>query len=180
MSLEDLCIDTRPNLVVGLGNEIAGDDGVGIRAARWLERLLAGREDVEVVALPWAGFALLDMLAGRRRVAIVDCLVSGRHAPGTIVRLDESDFRGSVRLVSFHDIDFATVLAFGRRMALPMPAEIAIWAVEGGTVDTFAEGLSAPVDAAVPRVADEVVAFLDVTLPYQTAPAGARTVLGAT
>ena len=106
----------QPNLVVGLGNEIARDDGVGIFVARRLERRLADRDDVEVVALPWAGLSLLDVLVGRRRAAVVDCLATGDHPPGTVVRLDEDDFRGSVRLNSFHDLNFPTALALGRRM----------------------------------------------------------------
>lgn len=151
----------QPNLVVGLGNEIARDDGVGILAARRLERLLAHRDDVDVVALPWAGFALLDVLAGRRRAALVDCLCSGEHPPGTVVRLDEHDFRGSVRLNSFHDVNFPTALALGRRMGFSLPGEIAIWAVEAAVVDEFGEGLSPPVAAAVDQVVGQVLRFME-------------------
>ena len=154
------------DVVVGLGNEIARDDGVGIAAAREIERRIAGRpadsRDVEVVPLPWAGFALLDVLAGRRRAALIDCLVTGEQPPGTIVRLDEGDVRGSVRLNSFHDIAFPTALALGRDLGWTMPEEIAIWAVEAAVVDRFGEGLSAPVAAAVGRVVDEVLAFLSL------------------
>lgn len=130
------------DVIVGLGNEIARDDGVGIFVAKRLEQPLAGRVDVDVVPLPWAGFALLDVLTGRRRAVLVDCLVSGRHPPGTLVHLDEGDFRGSVRLNSFHDIDFPTVLALGPRLGWTMPEEIAIWAIEGAVVDEFGDGLS--------------------------------------
>ncbi|MCP4657259.1 MAG: hydrogenase maturation protease [bacterium] len=151
----------KPQIVVGLGNEIVRDDGVGILAAQKLEGLLRDRDDVEVVPLPWAGFSLLDVLAGRRRAAIIDCLCSGEHPPGTIVRLDETDFRGSVRLNSCHDINFPTVLALGRSMGWTMPEEIAIWAVEGEVIYEFGVGLSPPVLAAVDRVAREVVDFLD-------------------
>ncbi len=168
-----------PDVVVGLGNEIACDDGVGIAAARELERRLtdcrppgggstdrdavpaAGRQQVEVVPLPWAGFSLLDVLAGRRRAALIDCLVSGEHPPGTVVRLDEHDVRGSVRLNSFHDVAFPTVLALGRDLGWAMPEDVAIWAIEAAVVDRFGGGLSAPVAAAAHQVVDEVLTFLD-------------------
>ncbi len=158
----DLTTDRAPDVVVGLGNEIARDDGVGIAAARELERRLSRRGDVEVVPLPWAGFALLDVLTGRRRAALIDCLVTGERPPGTVVRLDETEVRGSVRLNSFHDIAFPTALALGRELGWKMPDEIAIWAIEAAVVDSFGEGLSAPVAAAVPRVVGEVLAFIDV------------------
>ncbi len=165
MAHRNLSVWARPNVVVGLGNEIARDDGVGILAAQRLEPLLEEVGDVEVVALPWAGFALLDVLAGRRRAALIDCMVTGAHPAGTVLRLDEHDFAGSVRLNSFHDINFPTVLALGRRMGWAMPEEIAIWAVEAKVVDEFGEGLSPPVAAAVDRVVGEVLEFLE---PHRT------------
>ncbi len=161
-----LSVWARPNVVVGLGNEIARDDGVGILAAHRLEPLLEARGDVEVVALPWAGFALLDVLAGRRRAALIDCLVSGAHPADTVVRLDERDFAGSIRLNSFHDVNFPTVLALGRRMGWAMPEEIAIWAVEAAVVDEFGEGLTPPVAGAVERVVPQVLEFFE---PQRTA-----------
>ena len=118
-----------------------------------------------MVALPWAGFALLDVLRGRRRAAIVDCLVSGEHPAGTIVHINESDLAGSVRLNSFHDISYPTALALGQRMGWEMPDSISIWGIEAGTADVFSETLSPPVAAAVERVAAEVVEYLNIPLP---------------
>ncbi len=154
---------TVPDVVIGLGNEIAGDDGAGIAVARILEDKLADHTDVEVVALPWAGFSLLDTLRGRKRAAIIDCLATGNYPPGTIVPLSESDLAGSVRLNSFHDISYPTVLALGRRMGWEMPDTIAIWGIEASSVGTFSEDLSPTVAAATFLVADQVIDFLTPT-----------------
>lgn len=151
---------TAPDVIVGLGNEIAGDDGVGIEVARLLSSRLEECPTVDVVALPWAGFALLDVLRGRTRAAIVDCLITGSHPAGTIVRMDETDMGGSVRLNSFHDISYPTVMALGRRMGWDMPHEVAIWGIEAASVDTFSESLTPQVAAAVPVAADQVATFL--------------------
>ena len=51
-------------VVVGLGNDIAGDDAVGILAARQVARRLAGVGGVTVIELPWAGMRLLEALRG--------------------------------------------------------------------------------------------------------------------
>lgn len=152
----------RPNVIVGLGNEIAGDDGVGIGVARKLGEILQDWPEVEIVPLPWAGFSLLDVLVGRRRAAIVDCLCTGLHPPGTIVRLNEKDFRGSVRLNSFHDINFATVLELGKKMGWQMPVQIAIWGVEGEEMDRFKEELSPAVLRAVDQVINEILGFFNL------------------
>ncbi len=152
---------TAPNVVVGLGNEIACDDGVGIHVARALEERLLGRSDIEVVALPWAGFALLDVLRGRRRAAIVDCLTTGAHPPGAIVRLAATDLAGSVRLNSFHDISYPTVMGLGNDLGWDMPDDVAIWGVEAGDPARFGETLSPEVAASVDQVVDEVARFID-------------------
>ena len=157
---EELLYRAAPSVVVGLGNEIAGDDGVGIHVARILKRRLKDVPDVDVVALPWAGLALLDVLRGRTRVAIVDCLTSGNHPPGTVVRLDLQGIAGSVRLNSFHDISFPTAMALGKQMGWEMPGVVAIWGVEAERVGEFHEGLSPTVAAAVEPLIDELTAFI--------------------
>jgi hydrogenase maturation protease len=152
---------TAPYVVVGLGNEIASDDGVGIHVAHALEPGFRDRSEVEVVALPWAGFALLDVLRGRRRAALIDCLTSGVHPPGSVVRLDASDFRGSVRLNSFHDISYPTAMALGRSLGWEMPDEVAIWGVEAAVPEEFGETLSPEVAKSVAQVVHEVTRFID-------------------
>ena len=155
-----------PTVVVGLGNDIAGDDGIGLAIADLLSRRLAAVPGVDVVALPWAGFALLDTLRGRHRAAIVDCLTGGQHPPGTIVRLDESDLAGSVRLNSFHDISLPTVLALGRQMGWEMPDEVAIWGIEAEEAGVFGEDLSPPVARSVEPVIRELTAFVLAAEPH--------------
>jgi len=163
-----------PAVIVGLGNEIAGDDGVGIHVARILRHRLEGTPNVDVVALPWAGLALLDVLRGRTRAAILDCLTSGNHPPGTLVRLDEQGLAGSVRLNSFHDIAFPTAMDLGRRLGWDMPADVAIWGVEAERADEFHEGLSPAVAAAVEPLIHEVLRFVGMEDNRLTPTATAR------
>lgn len=163
-------IDTAPSVVVGLGNDIAGDDGAGIEVARILSRELAEHAEIDVVALPWAGFSLLDVMRGRTRAAIIDCLATGTNPPGAIVHIDEADLAGSVRLNSFHDISYPTAMALGRRLGWAMPETIAIWGIEALSVDTFTEELSPAVATATRHVADEVAAFLEAPLGRRSRP----------
>jgi len=152
-------------VIVGLGNEIAGDDAVGILAARRLHGLLAGRSDVEVVELPWAGFHLLSVLRGRRRAILIDSLYSRRYPPGTVVRLSEDDFAGSVRLNSFHDVNYPTAMALGRAVGWPMPDQVEIYAVEGESFLDFTTRLT----PAVWEGLDEVVCLVTASLKRQDA-----------
>ena len=83
------------------------------------------------------------------------------HPPGAVVRLNEADFGGSVRLNSFHDINYPTVMALGRTMGWQMPEEVAIWGIEMAVFDEFGEELTTVVADAVATVVHEVLAFLD-------------------
>jgi len=152
-----------PFVIVGLGNEIASDDAVGLHAAGALADEFCDRDDVEVVALPWAGFALLDVLRNRKRAVLIDSLATGAHRPGAVVRLGEGDFGGSVRLNSFHDINYPTVMALGRSMGWEMPDEVAIWGVETAVTDEFGEELTPDVERAIGVVTNQVAAFINGT-----------------
>lgn len=125
------------------------------------------------MALPWAGFALLDVLRGRQRAALVDCLVTGIHPPGSVHRLDTSGFAGSVRLNSFHDISYPTVMALGRRMGWEMPSDVAIWGVEAAVPEEFGETLSPQVAGSVDEVMREVIRFIDAPADSPTELVGA-------
>jgi hydrogenase maturation protease len=152
-----------PSVVVGLGNEIVGDDGIGLHVAEVLQVRLRDTTDIDVVSLPWAGLSLLDVLRGRKRAAIVDCLTSGTRPPGTVVRLDQEGLAGSVRLNSFHDLGLPTAIALGRRLGWDLPDTIGIWGVEAERAGTFHEGLSPVVVAAVEPLICELLGFLGAT-----------------
>jgi len=79
-----------------------------------------------------------------------------------VVRLDEEGFAGSVRLNSFHDIAFPTVMGLGRRMGWHMPRQVAIWGIEAECIGEFREGLSPAVAGAVEPVIQEVLGFMGI------------------
>ncbi len=160
LSEKELADRAGRTVVVGLGNEIAGDDAVGVLAARRLFHLLGRHPAVDVVELPWAGLALLDALRGYRRAVLLDSLRSGRHQPGTVVRLSEEDFAGSVRLNSFHDLNYPTALSFGRALGWSMPNTIDVFAVEGSSFDRFETRLTPEVARGLDDVVSLVVSHL--------------------
>ena len=72
-----------PTLVLGLGNELLRDDGVGLLAARRVAELMGPRAVLEEACV--ATIDLLPVLRGRRRVVVVDAYVSELDPPGTAV-----------------------------------------------------------------------------------------------
>ena len=141
-------------LVLGMGNPILSDDGVGLLVAdRLRESPLP--EDVEVALSEVGGLRLLELVRGFTRVIIIDALrspaESGRH-PGEVHRYEAKDFKGGHRYGSAHSIGLDTALEIGHKLGYDMPAEVTVFAIEAEDVETFGEALSPPVAAAAERV----------------------------
>ena len=76
-----------PVLIVGVGNELLGDEGLGVHVARSLLALKPLPEGVEVIEAGTAFFDVLPDLAGRTRVIIVDAIRMGGE-PGAVYRAE--------------------------------------------------------------------------------------------
>ncbi len=137
-------------LVLGMGNPILSDDGVGLLVAERLQRLPLP-DDVEVRQSEVAGLRLLELVRDFTRVIVIDALRSGRE-PGEVVRYDAAEFKGGQRYGSAHSIGLGTVLELGRTLKYPMPQEVVVYAIEAADVETFGEELSPPVADAAERV----------------------------
>ena len=146
-------------LVVGIGNTILGDDGVGVYAAEQLQKCSLPT-DVEVVELGTAGLGLLDIISGYDRLIILDAIVSGAP-PGTIFELRGDDMSKTVHLSAGHEADLPATLALGRKcMEKCMPENITVIAVEASELTTFSEHLTPDVKAAIPEVLERVMELL--------------------
>jgi hydrogenase maturation protease len=131
--------------IIGLGNSILTDDGVGIYAVREVSRRLAdaGNIDaVDVVESEVAGFALMELMTGWKRVILVDSIQFDDVEPGTVVKIQPEDLRTSLRIRSVHEIDLPTVLAFGRKLGIPMPETVTIIGIQAEDALTLGETLT--------------------------------------
>ncbi len=142
-------------LVLCLGNEILSDDGIGFVVARELENSPSPVE-ADVCCAALAGFSLLDLLAGRREVLIVDAIMTGESQPGTIYSFPASDLAPTWNLVGSHHISLPTAIEFGRLYGVTMPESVDVLAVEASDVQTLHEGLTPLVAKAVPEVVGRV------------------------
>lgn len=138
-------------LVLGLGNPILCDDGVGNRVAQDLENLAAQQQDVTVMETSASGLGLLDILAGYDKVIIVDAIQTEKGKPGQIHRLTPDAFNDTHHASSPHDVNFATALELGKRLGVDMPEQIVIYAIEVVDTTTFTEGCTPQVRKAIPR-----------------------------
>lgn len=142
-------------IVLGLGNPILSDDGIGPRIAGELEGKFNG--NVTVMEASLAGINLLDLLVGYDRAIIIDAIKTGEGEPGQIYRLDIEEFKATRHAVSTHDVDLATALELGNRLGLALPRKIDILAIEVSETDRFSEVFTPEVAEAVPRCVEMIV-----------------------
>lgn len=149
-------------LVIGLGNPILTDDGVGIYAARVLHAILPPGSDIIVEELSVGGIALMEAMVGYERVILIDSLWAPGDQTGLVLEFDAGRLPETLNTASTHDADLPTALAVGRRLGVPLPADenIHIVAVTANEVLTFGERPTPPVEAAIPHAVSKVLALL--------------------
>ena len=144
--------------VVGVGNELRGDDAAGLLVARRL-RDLAG-PGVEVLEVEGEPTRLIEMWQDADAVVVVDAVRSGAPA-GTVSRFDAAaaPLPVSAGAGSTHALGLGEAIELARTLDR-LPARLVVYAIEGGRFEAGA-GVSAPVAAAVDRVAGAVLAEVD-------------------
>ncbi len=148
-------------LVLGLGNPICGDDGIGLQVARSLEGRLK-QQGVTVMEASAAGLDIFDLLTGYERVIIVDAIQTRGGKVGQVYRLEPGIFAATQHTTTPHDINLATALELGKRLGLTLPQEIVIFAIEVADVTTFNEGCTTSVEQVIPVATDMVLRELKV------------------
>jgi hydrogenase maturation protease len=136
-------------LILGLGNPILSDDGVGPAVARELEGRL-DPQSVTVAEASLGGLNLLDLIIGYNRVIIIDAIKTENGQPGQIYRLSPGALTSTRYTASPHDVNLATALDLGRKLGLALPGEITIYAIEVTDTGTFGESFTPAVAVAVP------------------------------
>jgi hydrogenase maturation protease len=150
-------------IVVGLGNPILTDDGVGVKAAYEVKSRMGENvpESVSITEASLGGLRLMELLEGYDRAIIIDAIQTNNgHQPGTIFTMDLDDLRTispTQHSASAHDTTLVTALDMGRKMGLSLPDDISIIAVEVENVLDFSEEPTPKVAQAIPLVAEAVL-----------------------
>jgi hydrogenase maturation protease len=141
-------------LVLGLGNEYAGDDAVGVLAVRALRGELA--RDADVVESAASGLALLEVFAGYDRAVIVDSIRTGRSPAGTITEAGLAEL-GLAIAPSLHQAGVPELAAVARRLGMGFPDRTRVLAVEVAGPLVFGAPLTEPVAAAIAPLGQHVL-----------------------
>lgn len=149
-------------LVLGLGNPILTDDGVGIHVVRAVASRCSPGNGVAFAEASVGGLRLLDLLAGYERVILVDAIQTQGGQPGEIHRLGLQQLPACLHSGSTHDLSLPAALELGRRlgMKLPRDEDLTILAVEAEDVLSFGESCTPAVAKAILPAAEATLGAL--------------------
>jgi hydrogenase maturation protease len=148
-----LKINLVKTLVVGLGNPILGDDGVGWQIASELQNIESIPSDVTIECMAIGGISLMESLIGYDRAIIIDAIVTHTAPIGSVkyFKLGELPNPSSGHMSSAHDTSLQDALHLGRDLGAYLPDDITVVTVESQKVYDFSETLTPPVANAVPE-----------------------------
>jgi len=167
-------------LVIGLGNPILGDDGVGWKVAEAVKDRIDTESSfrlpvrpsnsktvhylsrVEVECLSLGGLSLMEHLLGYERAIIVDSMETGGSPAGSvqIFPLASLPDPTSGHSASAHDTSLMTALKTAEVIGADIPKQVDVVAIEAKNVYDFSEELSPPVAAAIPEAVQAVLDLL--------------------
>ena len=154
-------------LVLGVGNPILSDDGVGIHVVTELEKNYSNISNIEFDELSTGGLSLAERFIGYKKVIMVDAIVIENQKPGEVHRLTIDDFKKTKHMYCAHDCNLATAYDILVKELGPenLPDEVIIIGIEVERYDSFSEELTESATKAVPKAVAMVEKELKRILP---------------
>ncbi len=145
-------------LVLGIGNVLLTDEGVGVRALKELERRFTFPANVELLDGGTAGIELLRHIRNRDCLIIIDAMKWGQE-PGTVVRVEGDDVPAAFRTrISPHQLGLSDLLA-AAMLTDELPKKLVLFGVEPVSIDIgldLTDTVEASLDKLLGAVADEL------------------------
>jgi len=158
-------------IIIGLGNPILTDDGVGVKVAQLLEETidLDAHPDLTITEASVGGLRLMESLLGYDRVVLVDAYYLNQETtkPGKIHHLSLDDLRSvspTQHSTSAHDTSLVTALDAAEKMGYKVPQDFIIYAVEVENILEFSETPTPAVAKAIPVVTSEIISELSLKI----------------
>jgi hydrogenase maturation protease len=156
-------------LVLGVGNILLQDEGLGVHALRRLAERYHLPPGVEAVDGGVQGLDLLPMVEDTQSLLIIDAIHTGQ-APGTIVRLEGQAIPTALALkMSMHQMGIQELLGLGSLRGT-LPARVVLWGMQPGAMDWGLEltpAVAAGLNGLVEAVAGELYAWGEKLSPIQ-------------
>jgi hydrogenase maturation protease len=147
-------------IVIGVGNELLSDEGVGIHVVRELRKRDISKS-IEIHEVGTSSFELLNIIEGKLNVIIVDA-VRMNETTGSVKNIDlliEGEVSLPPQLTSLHQMDLISTLNMAKG-AMDLPKKIVLIGIEPSSLETGTE-LSEHVKDSIPKAISEIIKSID-------------------
>jgi len=142
-------------LVLGIGNVLLTDEGIGVRALNELERRYSFPENVELLDGGTAGIELLRHIRNRDYLIIIDAMKFNQE-PGTVSRVEGNDVPAAFRTrISPHQLGLSDLLA-AAMLTGELPENLVLFGVEPENLDIGLD-LTDTVEASVEKLTEAII-----------------------
>jgi len=153
-------IKDKKILVLGIGNTILSDDGIGPKIIRDLS-LVFNERNISFKEACCGGIEIAELISGYDCVVFIDAIRTLEGKPGDIYYFDFFDFRETMHLSNFHDLNFITAIELARSIGMNLPSSIHIIGIEILTDSEFGEDLSQPLKERYCMILEEIKRFIE-------------------
>ena len=119
--------------VLGFGNPVRADDGVGIYVIDQLKKKLGERENLSIFDMGTSAFEVLFKLKGHERIILVDAVMNTGEPVGTTYKLPASEIEGEIQddpMVFLHSLKWDQALSYAKKMLLDeYPEDIEVYLI---------------------------------------------------
>ena len=146
----------KDTVVIGLGNLLLSDEGIGIHLVRQLSSQHDKFPEVDFLDAGSAGMNILHLIANRKKTVIIDCAKMGTQ-PGTLKRFtpDEVQSIKKLRQYSLHEADILKVINLSKQLG-ECPREIVFFGIEPESLQPGRE-LSETLTAKIPLLIEKII-----------------------
>ena len=142
-------------MILGLGNPILGDDGIGCAVAEFIGNRLAAGSGVTVLSTSVSLIRLVDEISGHHRLIVIDSITTGQAEPGVLM---EIEFRKrSSSPISAHHFSIEQLQDIGNALGLSMPGYVKVYGIEISRPQVYEDGLSPALGKLLPEFAEEII-----------------------
>jgi hydrogenase maturation protease len=145
----------QPVLVIGIGNILLRDEGIGVRTVQAMEQIDVP-DFVEIVDGATGGADLLDIISDRQKVIVIDAVDTSEEA-GTIIKFDGQDIlQPDSTETSLHDVGLGQALQMAKQLKCH-PEKVTVIGVQPKDISPGLE-VSKEIEELIPQIIDMVIA----------------------
>ncbi len=152
-------------LVLGIGNDILTDDGVGPKLCDFLKEKYKNKP-IQFEKLNIGGLEILEFIQGYKTVIFIDAIKTVNGQIGDVYLYTPNSFKETLHLSNLHDTNFITALELGKSLDFKIPKNMYILAIEIKEDMIFSEYFTEELAVKYDEIKQKVVTMLNELIPF--------------